>query len=87
MNFTPKSWADLGTMVKPTVTASQDTGAGFVEYGAIIVFVGLVAAALYGSGIGDTIIQGITSAVGNIFNGAGSPESAPVPAPLPESTP
>ena len=67
MNFTHKLWAKLNTVVLPKDPEAKDKGAGFVEYGAIIVFVGIVAAALYGSGIGERIIQGITGAIDRVF--------------------
>ncbi|WP_017606819.1 hypothetical protein [Nocardiopsis alkaliphila] len=73
MNFTHKAWAKLSTILMPKDAGSKDKGAGFVEYGAIIVFVGIVAAVLYSSNIGNTIVQGITSTIGKIFSGAGSP--------------
>ena len=63
MNFTHKLWAKASTMVMPQDPEAKDKGAGFVEYGAIIVFVGIVAAVLYGSGIGDTIVQGISRSI------------------------
>lgn len=69
MNFTRKLWVKINTMVLPKDNESKDEGAGFVEYGAIIVFVGIVAAVLYGSGIGDTIVQGITSTISDVFSG------------------
>ncbi|MGW9557351.1 hypothetical protein ACWGSK_22895 [Nocardiopsis sp. NPDC055551] len=81
MNFIQKFWAKASTMVIPQDTEHKDKGAGFVEYGAIIVFVGIVAAVLYGSGIGDTIVQGITSAIGNVFNGGSAPTNPVEPAP------
>lgn len=73
MNFTHKLWTKTSTMFMPQDTEHKDKGAGFVEYGAIIVFVGIVAAVLYGSGIGDTIVQGITSAISDVFSGGSAP--------------
>ena len=67
MNFTHKLWAKVSTVVMPQDTEHKDKGAGFVEYGAIIVFVGIVAAVLYGSGIGERIVQGITGAIDRVF--------------------
>ncbi|MEU3305871.1 hypothetical protein [Nocardiopsis sp. NPDC006832] len=67
MNFTHNLWAKASTMVMPQESEHKDKGAGFVEYGAIIVFVGIVAAVLYSSNIGTLIIQGITSAISRVF--------------------
>ena len=67
MNFTHKLWAKVSTVVMPQDTEHKDKGAGFVEYGAIIVFVGIVAAVLYASNIGDIIVQGIIGAISGVF--------------------
>ena len=71
MNFTHKLWTKTSTMFMPQDTEHKDKGAGFVEYGAIIVFVGIVAAVLYGSGIGDTIVATVKDAIpgGNVKKG------------------
>ena len=63
MNFTHKLWAKVSTVVMPQDTEHKDKGAGFVEYGAIIVFVALVAGLIMGSGIAENIVQGINRAV------------------------
>lgn len=68
MNFTHKLWAKINTVVLPKDLEAKDKGAGFVEYGAIIVFVGIVAAVLYSSNIGTLITQGITSAISRVFS-------------------
>ncbi|WP_067597356.1 hypothetical protein [Nocardiopsis listeri] len=67
MNFTHKLWAKVSTVVMPQDAEHKDKGAGFVEYGAIIVFVGIVAAVLYASNIGDIIVQGIIGAISGVF--------------------
>jgi hypothetical protein len=63
MNFTHMIWAKMSTFVMPKESHEKDRGAGFVEYGALIIFVGVVAALLISSGIADTIVQGIGSAI------------------------
>lgn len=68
MNFTHKAWAKLSTILMPKDAGSKDKGAGFVEYGAIIVFVGIVAALLYSSSIGNNLVQGISNAISKVFN-------------------
>ena len=73
MNFAHKLWTKASALIMPQDTEHKEKGAGFVEYGAIIVFVGIVAAVLYGSGIGDTIVQGITSAISDVFSGGSTP--------------
>ena len=67
MNFTHKLWAKVSTVVMPQDTEHKDKGAGFVEYGAIIVFVALVAALFYNSSIGTNIVQGISNAISKVF--------------------
>ncbi|SIO87641.1 hypothetical protein [Nocardiopsis sp. JB363] len=67
MNFTHKLWAKINTMVLPRDPEAKDKGAGFVEYGAIIVFVALVAALFYNSSIGTNIVQGISNAISQVF--------------------
>lgn len=68
MNFTHKAWAKLSTLALPGNGSERDRGAGFVEYGAILVFVGLVAVLLMGSGIADTIVQGISRTIRTTLN-------------------
>ncbi|WP_017543746.1 hypothetical protein [Nocardiopsis prasina] len=63
MNFTHQVWVRLSSLALPRAERSSDRGAGFVEYGAILVFVGLVAMVLMGSGIADTIVQGISRTI------------------------
>lgn len=68
MNFTHKAWVKLSTFLMPRDSKSNDKGAGFVEYGAIIVFVAIVAGLLYSSNIGTLITQGITRAISRVFS-------------------
>ncbi|WP_017589289.1 hypothetical protein [Nocardiopsis ganjiahuensis] len=68
MNLTNKAWAKLSTFTLPVSKKDGDRGAGFVEYGAILVFVGLVAALLMGSGIADTIVQAISRTIRTTLN-------------------
>lgn len=67
MNFTHKLWANINTMVLPKDPEAKDKGAGFVEYGAIIVFVALVAGLIMGSGIAENIVQGINRTVREVL--------------------
>lgn len=72
MKFTHKIWIKVSTFVLPKSTQPKDAGASFVEYGALIIFVGVVGALLVGSGIADQIVQGISTAVGNALNPQGA---------------
>lgn len=72
MKFTQKTWTKVSAFVFPKNTQSKDSGASFVEYGALIIFVGVVGALLVGSGIADQIVQGIGTAVGNALNPQGA---------------
>lgn len=49
----------------------QDTGQTAAEYMGIIVIVGVILAAIAGSGIGGQISSGITRAITSVFSGAG----------------
>lgn len=69
MNFTHKVWAKFSTLALPGRTRDRDRGAGFVEYGAILVFVALVAVVVMNAGIGDRIAQGISVTIDGIFTG------------------
>ena len=71
MNFTHMIWAKMSTFVMPKAAHQKDRGAGFVEYGALIIFVGVVAALLISSGVADTIVQGINSAINRALSPAG----------------
>ncbi|MFJ6022645.1 hypothetical protein ACIQFP_25125 [Nocardiopsis alba] len=63
-----ETWTKLSTLTFPKERKKGDRGAGFVEYGAILVFVGIIAALLYNSNIGNLIVQGITSSVSEVFS-------------------
>lgn len=68
MNFTHTLWAKMSTLVMPKIAEEKDRGAGFVEYGALIIFVGIVAALIISSGVADTIVQGIDTAIRKALN-------------------
>ena len=74
MNSLHKIRVTLSTLTIPKPDRESDKGAGFVEYGALIIFVGVVAALLLSSGVADTIVQGIDSAIRDALGG-GSGES------------
>jgi Flp pilus assembly pilin Flp len=63
VNITHKAWAKIISLLTPPEDETKEKGAGFVEYGALIVFVGIVAAVLMSSGVADLIVQGISRAV------------------------
>ncbi|MFE9639927.1 hypothetical protein ACFYOC_12990 [Nocardiopsis alba] len=68
MNITHKAWAKIISLLTPPEAGTKEKGAGFVEYAAIIVFVGIIAALLYKSNIGDRIAQGMISSINKIFS-------------------
>ncbi|CAL9521745.1 hypothetical protein [Streptomyces sp. NPDC095602] len=62
----------VGTWANTTTTALKrhgDRGQGAVEYVGIIILVGVIIAALVGSGIGNTIASGLRTQVGKILGG------------------
>ncbi|AFR06601.1 hypothetical protein ACFV4I_08935 [Nocardiopsis alba] len=68
MNITHKAWAKIISLLTPPEADTKEKGAGFVEYAAIIVFVGIIAALLYNSNIGSLIVQGISNSVSSVLN-------------------
>ena len=68
MNITHKAWAKIISLLTPPEADTKDKGAGFVEYAAIIVFVGIIAAILYKSEIGDRIVNGMISSIDRVFS-------------------
>ncbi|MET9795503.1 hypothetical protein [Nocardiopsis alba] len=68
MNITHKAWAKIISLLTPPEDETKEKGAGFVEYAAIIVFVGIIAAILYRSEIGDRIVNGILSSIDRVFS-------------------
>ncbi|AWK11175.1 hypothetical protein DDQ41_22180 [Streptomyces spongiicola] len=61
-----------GNWAKTTAEAIRrrgDRGQGAVEYVGVIVLVALIIAALVGSGVAETIANGLTTQVGNILGG------------------
>ncbi|MFE0267017.1 hypothetical protein ACFWZ7_10160 [Nocardiopsis alba] len=68
MNITHKAWAKIISLLTPPEADTKEKGAGFVEYAAIIVFVGIIAAILYKSEIGDRIVNGMISSIDRVFS-------------------
>ncbi|MFB8767881.1 hypothetical protein VSQ78_09215 [Nocardiopsis alba] len=68
MNITHKAWAKIISLLTPPEADAKEKGAGFVEYAAIIVFVGIIAAILYKSEIGDRIVNGMISSIDRVFS-------------------
>ncbi|MDA2807272.1 hypothetical protein [Nocardiopsis suaedae] len=75
LNFFVAGTQKATATIKNRLTAAenkQDKGAGFVEYAGVLLVIGAIAAAVYGvvagdSGIGETISDGIESAVERAF--------------------
>jgi Flp pilus assembly pilin Flp len=67
VNFTHKAWVKLSTLAVPGANRDSDKGAGFVEYGAILIFVSLVAVIIMDGGIGNRIAQGIMATLDGVF--------------------
>lgn len=67
MNSLHKMWVTLSTLTIPKSDRRNDKGAGFIEYGAIIVFVALVAGVIMTSGLEGRILNGMMSAIDRIF--------------------
>ncbi|MEU3020560.1 MULTISPECIES: hypothetical protein [unclassified Nocardiopsis] len=67
MHSLHRLWATLITLSLPIAYRKSDRGAGFIEYGAIIVFVALVAGVIMTSGLENRIVNGMTSAIDRIF--------------------
>ncbi|MEV3989393.1 hypothetical protein AB0J57_10805 [Streptomyces sp. NPDC049837] len=62
----------VGTWAKTTAAALKrrgDRGQGAVEYVGIIILVGVIIAAVVGSGVGDTIAAGLLARVTAIVGG------------------
>ncbi|MEE1756292.1 hypothetical protein [Streptomyces sp. SP18CS02] len=62
----------VGTWAKTTATALRrrgDRGQGAVEYVGIIILVGVIIAAVVGSGVGNTIATGLVARVTAIVGG------------------
>ncbi|MFV0128062.1 hypothetical protein ACLGI4_10150 [Streptomyces sp. HMX112] len=62
----------VGTWAKTTAAALRrrgDRGQGAVEYVGIIILVGVIIAAVVGSGVGQTIATGLLTKVGEIVGG------------------
>ncbi|MFF9629602.1 hypothetical protein [Streptomyces fradiae] len=63
----------VGTWAHTTATALKhrsDRGQGAVEYVGVIILVGVIIVALVGSGIGDTIANGLRAQVAKVIGGS-----------------
>ncbi|MFW6639174.1 hypothetical protein ACOALZ_03935 [Nocardiopsis algeriensis] len=68
MDQLTKAWVRLSTLATPT-EKKNDTGAGFVEYVAIIILVAAIAVAIYSLGLVNDISGSIGEQVDSILNG------------------
>lgn len=68
MHSLHKMWVTLSTLAIPRNDKKSDQGAGFVEYGAILVLVSIIAVAVMSTGLDRIISQGITNAVYRALN-------------------
>lgn len=68
MDQLTKAWVRLSTLATPT-EKKNDTGAGIVEYAAILILVAAVAAGIWALGIPDLIRGSIESSVDEILSG------------------
>ncbi|MBB6120650.1 hypothetical protein [Nocardiopsis algeriensis] len=68
MDQLTKAWVRLSTLATPT-EKKNDTGAGIVEYAAILILVAAVAAGIWALGIPDNITDSIGTAVSDILSG------------------
>ncbi|MEU6483210.1 hypothetical protein [Streptomyces sp. NPDC046887] len=72
LRATTRARLHLSTWADTTTTALRrrgDRGQGAVEYVGIIILVGIIIAALVGSGVGNTIATGLVTKVNKIING------------------
>ncbi|MGW5877883.1 hypothetical protein ACWFMI_15205 [Nocardiopsis terrae] len=67
MNSLHKIWVILSALTLPRPGHDRDKGAGFVEYGAVIVLVALIAGVVMAAGIEGRIVNGILSTIDRIF--------------------
>ncbi|GHC95107.1 hypothetical protein GCM10007079_46410 [Nocardiopsis terrae] len=68
MNSLHKIWVTLSALTLPRPGHDRDKGAGFVEYGAVIVLVALIAGVIMAAGIEKRIANGITTTIDGIFS-------------------
>jgi Flp pilus assembly pilin Flp len=61
-------WVTLSTYVLPP-SKKNDTGAGLVEYAAIVILVAAIAVAIYQLGLVENISGGIRSSVDDVLEG------------------
>jgi Flp pilus assembly pilin Flp len=65
-------WVTLSTYAIPP-SRKNDTGAGLVEYAAIVILVAAIAVAIYQLGLVENISGSIGTSVSNVLNGPSSP--------------
>lgn len=68
MNKLHKIWTTLSILTNPNLDRKSDRGAGFVEYGAILVFIALIATVVMSTGIENRIANGIMLTIDKIFS-------------------
>lgn len=71
MNFMNKARSHLSNIISPEPSETDDKGAGFVEYTAIILIVAAIAVALYSLGLQTDISGTIGDRVDEVLQGPG----------------
>ncbi|RKS10318.1 hypothetical protein DFP74_6081 [Nocardiopsis sp. Huas11] len=61
-------WTTLSTYMTPQ-SKKNDTGAGMIEYAAIVILVAAIAVAIYQLGLVENISGGIRSSVDDVLEG------------------
>ncbi|MFE3457671.1 hypothetical protein ACFXKD_08995 [Nocardiopsis aegyptia] len=72
MKSLTRLWVALSTYVAPQ-SKKTDTGAGIVEYAAIVILVAAIAVAIYQLGLVENISGSIGTAVSNVLSGPSAP--------------
>ncbi|WP_082376010.1 hypothetical protein [Nocardiopsis sp. NRRL B-16309] len=72
MKSLTRLWVTLSTYASPP-SRKSDTGAGIVEYAAIVILVAAIAVAIYQLGLVENISGSIGTAVSNVLNGPSGP--------------
>ena len=67
-----KLWATLSALIVPP-SKKNDTGAGIVEYAAILILVAAVAVGMFALGIPENITGAIGTAISDILSGPSGP--------------
>ena len=71
MNSMTKLWVTLSTLLVPS--EEDDSGAGIVEYAAILLLVAAIAFAVYELGLAESISSSIRGAVDGVLRGPTTP--------------